>query len=257
MIEQGLRLKLMPIFLNHLEETVVYKPTITATGNAVEIAMIFQNFEMIKAHKRVDRPITDEKIAAKIDECKTEFREVLQARSNRLLSYFAERLKGQLRDQGARHDLVDAVFVLGGQDDLLMVIRRVEALGKFLDTDDGKNLLAGVKRASNILIIEEKKDSKTYKGAPKIELMSPIEAHLWRTIQQTIVDARHQIEKEDFVSAMEALSTLRSAVDSFFSKEAGIMVNDKDPAVRENRLKLLSQIREATRAVADFSKIQD
>ena len=80
-----------------------------------------------------------------------------------LLSFFADRLKVQLRDQGARHDLVDAVFALGGQDDLLMVVRRVEALGKFLDTDDGKNLLAGTKRASNILAIEEKKDKRSFR----------------------------------------------------------------------------------------------
>ena len=84
--------------------------------------------------------------------------------------FFADRLKVQLRDQGARHDLVDAVFALGGQDDLLMVVRRVEALGKFLDTDDGKNLLAGTKRASNILSIEEKKDKRAFDGAPDVAL---------------------------------------------------------------------------------------
>ncbi len=174
-----------------------------------------------------------------------------------LMVFFADRLKAQLRDQGARHDLVDAVFALEGQGDLLMVVRRVEALGKFLDTDDGKNLLAGIKRASNILSIEEKKDGKKYEGAPKNDLMTPIEAHLWRTIQSTIVESKDKIQSEDFEGAMEALSTLRSAVDSFFSKEAGIRVNDDDKAVRENRLKLLNEIREATRAVADFSKIQD
>ena len=89
-----------------------------------------------------------------------------------LLSFFADRLKVQLREQGARHDLVDAVFALEGQDDLLMVVRRVEALGKFLDTDDGKNLLAGTKRASNILSIEEKKDKRTFDGAPEPSLYS-------------------------------------------------------------------------------------
>ena len=87
-----------------------------------------------------------------------------------LLSFFADRLKVQLREQGARHDLVDAVFALGGQDDLLMVVRRVEALGKFLDSDDGKNLLAGTKRASNILSIEEKKDKRSFDGAPDAAL---------------------------------------------------------------------------------------
>src|SRR5476651_93690 len=88
-----------------------------------------------------------------------------------LLSFFADRLKVQLREQGARHDLVDAVFALEGQDDLLMIVRRVEALGKFLDTDDGKNLLAGVKRASNILGIEEKKDKRSFAGAPDAALL--------------------------------------------------------------------------------------
>jgi glycyl-tRNA synthetase beta chain len=174
-----------------------------------------------------------------------------------LLDFFADRLKVQLREQGARHDLVDAVFALGGQDDLLMVVRRVESLGKFLDTDDGKNLLAGTKRASNILAIEEKKDKRKFDGAPNPDLMkNPLENHLWRTIQSAVTEARGFIEIEKFESAMDSLSTLRSAIDSFFSKEAGIMVNDDDEDIRENRLKLLNEIRAATRAVADFSKIE-
>lgn len=174
-----------------------------------------------------------------------------------LLSFFADRLKVQLRDQGARHDLVDAVFALEGQDDILMIVRRVEALAAFLATDDGKNLLAGTKRAANILAIEEKKDGRTFAGTPDETLMTDIERHLWRTIQSTVVEANGHVQNEDFESAMEALSTLRSAVDSFFAKESGIKVNADDKAVRENRLKLLNEIRAATRAVADFSKIQD
>ena len=172
-----------------------------------------------------------------------------------LLAFFADRLKVQLREQGARYDLVDAVFALGGQDDLLMIVRRVEALGKFLDTDDGKNLLAGTKRASNILSIEEKKDKRSFDGVPDRALMSLLlENHLWNTIQSTVVEANHQVKAENFEMAMETLSTLRSAVDAFFDK---VRVNDEDPKVRENRLKLLNEIRVATRAVADFSKIQD
>jgi glycyl-tRNA synthetase beta chain len=171
-----------------------------------------------------------------------------------LLSFFADRLKVQLREQGARHDLVDAVFSLGGQDDLLLVVRRVEALGKFLDTDDGKNLLAGTKRASNILAIEERKDKRSFDGASDPALMTnPIEKHLWSTIQSAVTEANGFIKAEDFEMAMESLSTLRSAVDSFFE---GVKVNDDDPQVRENRLKLLNEIRAATRAVADFSKIE-
>jgi glycyl-tRNA synthetase beta chain len=172
-----------------------------------------------------------------------------------LLVFFADRLKVQLREQGARYDLVDAVFALEGQDDLLMVVRRVEALGKFLDTDDGKNLLAGVKRAANILRIEEKRDGRVFQGAPDpMLLVHPLEIHLWSTIQSTVADANLHVKREDFETAMESLSTLRSAVDAFFDK---VKVNDDDAKVRENRLKLLNEIRAATRAVADFSKIQD
>ena len=172
-----------------------------------------------------------------------------------LLSFFADRLKVQLREQGARHDLVDAVFALEGQDDLLMVVRRVEALGKFLDTDDGKNLLAGTKRAANILRIEEKKDNRTYDGAPNPALYSLAEEKaLAKAIEQVKAEARAAVAKEDFASAMSAMAKLRPAVDAFFDK---VKVNDDDAKVRENRLNLLNEIRAATRAVADFSKIQD
>jgi glycyl-tRNA synthetase beta chain len=174
---------------------------------------------------------------------------------NDLLSFFADRLKVQLREQGARHDLVDAVFALEGQDDLLMVVRRVEALGKFLDTDDGKNLLAGTKRAANILRIEEKRDGKIYDGAPDPALYSlPEEKALAKAIEQVKAEAGAAIAREDFAGAMSAMAKLRPAVDAFFDK---VKVNDDDPKVRENRLKLLNEIRAATRAVADFSKIQD
>jgi glycyl-tRNA synthetase beta chain len=172
-----------------------------------------------------------------------------------LLSFFADRLKVQLREQGARHDLVDAVFALEGQDDLLMVVRRVEALGKFLDTDDGKNLLAGTKRAANILRIEEKKDEKAYDGTPDPALYSLAEEKtLAKAIDQAKAGASAAVAKEDFASAMSAMAKLRPAVDAFFDK---VKVNDDDASVRENRLKLLNEIRAATRAVADFSRIQD
>lgn len=172
-----------------------------------------------------------------------------------LLSFFADRLKVQLRDQGARHDLVDAVFALEGQDDLLMVARRVEALGKFLDTDDGKNLLAGTKRAANILRIEEKKDGKSFDGAPNAALYRlDEEKALAGAIDQVKADASAAVAREDFAAAMTAMAKLRPAVDAFFDK---VKVNDDDTSVRENRLKLLNEIRAATRAVADFSKIQD
>jgi glycyl-tRNA synthetase beta chain len=171
-----------------------------------------------------------------------------------LMEFFADRLKVQLRDQGARHDLVDAVFALEGQDDLLLIVRRVEALGKFLDTDDGKNLLAGTKRAENILRIEEKKDKKSYTGAPDAALLKePEEKALAAAIATARKDASAAVAKEDFAAAMSAMAKLRPAVDAFFEK---VTVNADDPKLRENRLKLLNEIRQATRAVADFSRIE-
>jgi glycyl-tRNA synthetase beta chain len=184
-----------------------------------------------------------------------------------LLAFFADRLKVQLREQGARHDLVDAVFALreagsaGGatgtknaQDDLLLIVRRVEALGQFLDSEDGKNLLAGYKRATNIIRIEEKRDNRHYTGAPQAELYGqPEEKALASAIEMAETEAGRAVKKEDFVAAMRAMAQLRPAVDAFFDK---VTVNVEEKPLRENRLRLLNQIREATCAVADFSKIE-
>jgi len=171
-----------------------------------------------------------------------------------LLSFLADRLKVQLREQGARHDLVDAVFALEGQDDLLLIVRRVEALGKFLDTEDGKNLLAGYKRATNIIRIEERKDKREYTGAPDPKLYKQDEE---KALAQAIIaakaDAERAVAAEDFEAAMRAMAKLRPTVDAFFDK---VTVNLDDKPLRENRLRLLNEIRAATRAVADFSKIE-
>ena len=171
-----------------------------------------------------------------------------------LLAFFADRLKVYLRESGARHDLIDAVFALGGQDDLLMIVRRVEALSKFLETDDGKNLLAGVKRASNILKIEEKKDGKSYGGDVRPDqLIKGEEKTLHSAITVAIGQARKGVEHEDFEAAMRGIAKLRGPVDAFFDN---VTVNDKDATFRENRLRLLNRIRTATQEVADFSKIE-
>jgi glycyl-tRNA synthetase beta chain len=175
-------------------------------------------------------------------------------RAVELMFFFADRLKVQLREQGARHDLVDAVFALEGQDDLLLIVRRVEALGKFLDTEDGKNLLAGYKRATNIIRIEEKKDNMAYADAPKKELYKqPEEESLAFEIERAKLGTVRAIDNEDFEGAMTHLARLRPHVDAFFDK---VTVNVEDKALRENRLKLLNEIRAATRAVADFSRIE-
>jgi glycyl-tRNA synthetase beta chain len=171
-----------------------------------------------------------------------------------LLSFFADRLKVYLKDQGKRHDLIDAVFALGGQDDLLVIVRRVEALSNFLSTDDGKNLLAGVKRASNILRIEEKKDGKSFDGDVNEKLLTlPEEVILHAAVTEAASFARKAVDLEDFEGAMKAIAKLRVPVDAFFEK---VTVNDADPAVRTNRLTLLTKIRAATAEVADFSKIE-
>jgi glycyl-tRNA synthetase beta chain len=182
-----------------------------------------------------------------------------------LLDFFAERLKVQLRDQGARHDLVDAVFQQGirrevttpgmaNVRDLFLIVRRVEALGKFLDTEDGKNLLVGYKRATNIIRIEEKKDGREYTGAPDRSLYKQGEEEtLAYEIDRAKIATARAIEAEDFEGAMSHLARLRPSVDAFFDK---VTVNVDGTQLRENRLKLLNEIRAATRAVANFSRIE-
>jgi glycyl-tRNA synthetase beta chain len=252
-LENGLRLKLNAIFSKAMRQAVI--SYLQTSGQHVEDVLIGsrdasgkwieQSQEVRKA-----RDVTVAKLKSDERASKVEMADV-----SNLLAFFADRLKVQLREQGARHDLVDAVFALEGQDDLLMVVRRVEALGKFLDTDDGKNLLAGTKRAANILRIEEKKDGRTYDGVPDAALYSlDEEKTLAKAIDQVKAEASAAVAKEDFAAAMSAMAKLRPAVDAFFDK---VMVNDDDAQVRENRLKLLNEIRAATRAVADFSKIQD
>jgi glycyl-tRNA synthetase beta chain len=175
-----------------------------------------------------------------------------------LMEFFADRLKAQLREQGARHDLVDAVFALEGQDDLLLIVRRVEALGKFLDTEDGKNLLAGYKRATNIIRIEEKKDGREYVGRPDPALYRQDEERaLASAIDIAKKEASAAVGREDFEAAMRAMAKLRPHVDAFFDKVTVNVADGVDKEkLRENRLKLLNEIRDATRAVADFSRIE-
>jgi glycyl-tRNA synthetase beta chain len=201
-------------------------------------------------------PLSDKEI---VESPQTEIEDE-QALVNAILAFFADRLKVQLREQGARHDLVDAVFALEGQDDLVLIVRRVEALGKFLDTEDGKNLLAGYKRAANILRIEEKKDAKgiPYSGGPDPSLYRQEEEWaLAKAIDAAKEEAAAAVGKEDFAAAMRAMAKLRPHVDVFFDKVTVNVTEGADAAkLRENRLKLLNEIREATRAVADFSRIE-
>ncbi len=149
----------------------------------------------------------------------------------------------------------DEVYGQGAfQDDLLMIVRRVEALGKFLDSDDGANLLTGVKRAVNILRIEEKKDKTSYDGTADANLLKEKEEKaLHKAIDEVTRAAKKSIDKEDFEGAMAALAKLRAPVDAFFDH---VTVNAEEDDLRRNRLALLSEIRRATLMVADFSKIE-
>ncbi len=178
----------------------------------------------------------------------------VEQRNVNLLEFFADRLKVYLRDKGARHDLIDAVFALPGQDDLVMIVRRVEALGRFLETEDGATLLALVRRALNILKIEEKKDARSYEGAPTAKLLKENEEKaLNAAIGEVGNKVKAALTSEDFEGAMAALAKLRAPVDAFFDK---VTVNADDPNLRLNWLTLLAQIRALTLQIADFSKIE-
>jgi glycyl-tRNA synthetase beta chain len=171
-----------------------------------------------------------------------------------LLEFFADRLKVALKEKGVRHDLIDAVFALGHEDDLVRLVARVEALQAFLKTDDGVNLLAGYKRAVNILRAEEKKDAKTYiSEVHEGRLAALPEKNLFAALAKAKAGIAPALAKEDFAAAMREMAALRGPVDAFFD---GVKVNDEDPKLRDNRLNLLAALRAALHQVADFSRIE-
>jgi len=170
-----------------------------------------------------------------------------------LLAFFADRLKVHLKEKGVRHDLIDAVFALG-EDDLVRMLARVDALGEFVASDDGSNLLVAFKRAANILKIEEKKDGRAYDGAAAESALAEIaEKDLFKALGTTEDACQAALANEDFAAAMAALAGLRTPVDGFFDQ---VTVNCDDGQLRENRLKLLNRIRAVMQRVADFSKIE-
>ncbi|MEI5666195.1 glycine--tRNA ligase subunit beta [Bosea sp. CCNWLW174] len=268
-VENGVRIRLLPIISDAGKRTL---DAVVATGlrrMRAEEALLSQEFEHARSLPfavGIQQGAKAEAILiahrAEIENLKARqhytYSEA-QAFSTDLLSFFHDRLKVMLRDQGARHDLVDAVLGEGasGNDDLLLITRRVAALGRFLETEDGRSLLAGHKRAANILKAEEKKDGEgAFAGPADLQLIADAglieEKALAVALAQATPKAEAAIAAEDYEGAMAALAELRPAVDAFFDK---VTVNDPDPALRANRLKLLNQLREATRAVADFSRI--
>jgi len=178
-----------------------------------------------------------------------------ESTSRALIDFFADRLKVHLREQGVRHDLIAAVFgVMGGEDDLVRLLARVDALKAFLDTDEGADLLVAYRRAANILRIEEKKDGRSYERLADPQLFAQAEERaLFDAITDAGGEAQLLLGSEDFAGVMAALARLRDPVDAFFDS---VTVNAEDAAQRANRLCLLSQIRVAMNAVADFSRIE-
>jgi glycyl-tRNA synthetase beta chain len=189
-----------------------------------------------------------------------------------IIPFFADRLKVQQREAGVRHDLIDAVFALGGEDDLVRLLARVHALQAFVTTEDGTNLLAGYKRAANILKKEgfvtpaeagaaglpgepgaTNETAPASAGVTLTYTPEPAEAALITALDTAAPRAASAVAAEDFEAAMAALATLRAPIDRFFED---VTVNDPDPAKREARLTLLARVRDAVHAVADFSKIE-
>lgn len=170
-----------------------------------------------------------------------------------VLDFFADRLKVQQREAGVRHDLIDAVFALGGEDDLVRLLARVHALQAFVATEDGANLLAGYKRAANILKKEGYAAGGDGVAQPLAYTPEPAEAALIAALDAAEPAAAAAVAAENFAGAMAALASLRAPIDAFFE---GVIVNDPDPAKRAARLALLDRVRAAVHAVADFSKIE-
>ena len=238
-LENGLRLSLRDILIAKLKEAL----------GAIELSGALQRAEQIrelggKAGQVFLHGVEDALMKAR----------TADSIAADLLAFFADRLKVYLRDKGARHDLIDAVFALPGQDDLLMIVRRVEALGALLDTEDGKNLLAGYRRAANIVAAEIKKGESADLARPHdaAALKLPEEKALAAALASARTEAARLVAAEDFAGAMRALAALRAPVDTFFLK---VTVNADEAALRLNRLRLLGELRDAMHAVADFSEI--
>ncbi|SSC70236.1 unnamed protein product [Ciceribacter sp. T2.26MG-112.2] len=246
-LEKGTRLPLLEVF-----QTIVLRwqranleRVLARAGNPVSLA---EDLLALEASKKIANVEGEEFVEIEINPPMLGLVSNLEAD---LLSFFHDRLKVYLRDQGARHDIIDAVLTPEA-DDLLMVARRAEALTAFITSEDGWNLLAGTKRATQLLAAEEKKGTVVADGVSDALLTLDAEKALFAAIKTASDEAADAVAKEDFRSAMQALSTLRAPVDAFFDD---VLVNDEDAAIRANRLALLKAIREATGTVADFSKI--
>ncbi len=242
LVENGVRLRLsdicIPLFAFH---NAVREPGASfPSGAAAFLQALFKDMRRHRAD--LSNSVLEDDYAGARDA----FRE--------LLAFLADRLKVALREKGTRHDLIDAVFSLGNEDDLVRLVARVEALQDFLKTDDGANLLVAYRRAANILKAEEKKDKAVYDGEPDPDaFVLPEEKALFVELATASELIKAEVERERFGEAMGVMARLRKHVDAFFDK---VTVNDKDAKLRKNRLLLLSRLRTALHQVADFSKIE-
>jgi len=216
--------------------------TILADGTRLNLMPLFDRALERAAQDMADAPPLAQRTAGGFDAPH-------QATAFDLLDFFADRLKVQQREAGVRHDLIDAVFDLGGEDDLVRLLARVRALQSFVETPEGADLLAGYKRAANIL----KKENWTATAAAASHDPPREEAALIAALDAAEPRASDAIAREDFEGAMAALASLRAPVDAFFDK---VTVNDPDPSKREARLNLLTRMRDAVHRVADFSRIE-
>ncbi len=250
-LERGTRVSLVEAWIGDLYDLQVDLSTIPALNRAEAVGkqLSDQGFEksrsvfLQEARNRFLNPLTDEE--------NEKFDYEANKISADLLAFFHDRLKVYLRDQGARHDLIDAV-ITPEADDLLIIARKVEALSAYINSEEGQNLVAGTKRAANILAAEEKKGTVIESVIDARLLKEPVEIALFEALNDATNKAGIAVDKEDFAGAMMELSRLRGPVDAFLD---GVLVNDPDPAVKANRLALLADMKKATLRVADFSKI--
>ena len=234
-----------------------YKPlgptdTVPADPIAISVALA-DKLDMLTGFWAIDEKPTGSKDPYALRRAAIRLRLGAHGVSADLLAFFHDRLKVYLRDRGARHDLIDAVRG-DGDDDLLLIVRRVEALQKLIESDVGANLLTGTKRALTILAAEERKDGgETFDGpVDRAHLAEPAEKELAGVIEAVSGHVDAHMAREDYEGAFAALADLRPAVDAFFD---AVMVNADEPDVRANRLAILAGLRAVTRKLADFSKI--
>ncbi|MBV8799737.1 MAG: glycine--tRNA ligase subunit beta [Alphaproteobacteria bacterium] len=248
---ERLRLPLSVLLARPFLLTTMNVAAETATTKIAGAAAALNEIDLEGTAGRVVETALDNLIS---DEAVAKVRIASERELKQLVEFFADRLKVALREKGTRHDLIDAVFSLGNEDDLVRLVARVEALQAFLKTDDGANLLVAYRRAANILRDEEKRDKTSYDGDPDPELLSaPEEKTLFVELATASELIRAEVGRERFVEAMGVMARLRAPVDAFFDK---VTVNDKNPELRKNRLKLLSRLRATLHLVADFSKIE-